>query len=507
MLAPILAQTTAAPVFHGPKFDWFSLSPILVLLGGGLLLMLLTALAPKAWPKGFSAFITACTAGAAAVLSIVLWHHVADRGPVSLVGGALSLDNFSVFLFLVICVAVFLTALICDDYLRREDMDGAELYALMMMAAIGAMVMAASSDLVVLFIGLETLSIALYVMAASHLRRIESQESGIKYFVLGGFSSAFFLYGIAMVYGATGSTRMGAIRSFLAANVLLDKGMLVAGFALLLVGLGFKVAAAPFHSWTPDVYQGAPTPVTGFMASAAKAAGFAALLRVFVVMFAGYTTDWRPVVFVLAILTLVVGAVLAVVQRNVKRMLAYSSISHAGFILVGVQAATKRGTAGSLFYLLAYAVMVLGTFGVVTLVTRTGDADHSLETFRGLSRRRPVLALVFTVLLLSQAGVPFTSGFWAKAGVIAAAVDAHSYALAIVAMLAAVVAAFLYLRIIVSMYLVDPEPADATRGPVRVPIGAGLALVLAVGFTIGVGVLPSFFVTLSEHAVPALAGG
>jgi len=506
MLAAILtqAQAPAAP-FQGPHIDWFSLSPMLVLVGGGLLLMLLTALVPGRWPKGFSAVFTACCAAAAGILSIILWHHVADRGTKPLVGSALSLDGFTVFVFFVICIAVFLTALVTDDYLRREDLDGSELYALMLMAAVGAMVMAASTDLVVLFIGLETLSIALYVMAAGHLRRMESQESAIKYFVLGGFSSAFFLYGIAMVYGATGSTNMVAIRDFLRANVLLDKGMLVAGFALLLVGLAFKVAAAPFHNWTPDVYEGAPTPVTGFMASAAKAAGFAALLRVFVVMFAGFTADWRPVLFVLAVLTLVVGSVLAVVQRNVKRMLAYSSISHAGFIMVGVQTATSRGTAGSLFYLLAYAVMVLGTFGVVTIVGRTGDGDHSLDSFRGLSRRRPVLAVVFGVLLLAQAGVPFTSGFWAKAGVIAAAVDAHSYALAIVAMLAAVIAAFLYLRIAVSMFFVD-QPADDAAGAarVRVPLGAGVALLLAVAFTVGVGLLPSFFITLSRHAVPVL---
>jgi NADH-quinone oxidoreductase subunit N len=499
----------AAEPFVGPPVNWYALTPLLILLGGGLLLLVASALLPGRWPAGSYALVTSATAAAAMVMAGFLWRDVAKHGPRPIVGDALSLDRFSLFITVTICAAVFLTALIIDDYLRREGLEGAELYGLMLMAAIGGIVMGSANDLVVLFLGLETLSIALYVMAASHLRRIQSQEAGIKYFVLGAFASAFFLYGIALVYGATGSTNMTTIAQFLNGTVLLghSKALFVAGLALLLFGLAFKVAAAPFHFWTPDVYQGSPTPVTGFMASAAKAAGFAALLRVFVVTFGSDRVDWRPAMYVIAVLTLAVGSIFAVVQTDVKRMLAYSSINHAGFILVGVVAASSRGIQGALFYLLAYGVMVLGTFGVVTLVSRTGDGATELSSFRGLASQRPLLAFIFTVFLLAQAGVPLTSGFVAKFGVIAAAVEGKDYALAVVAMVAAVIAAFVYLRIIVSMYLADPQAGDEQRQPVRVPVSAGLALMLALAFTVVVGFLPGFLLDFARDAIPLRAGG
>jgi NADH-quinone oxidoreductase subunit N len=361
--------------------------------------------------------------------------------------------------------------------------------------------MAMANDLVVLFLGLEVLSIALYVLAGYDLRRSGSSEAAMKYFVLGAFSSAFLLYGIALVYGATGSTNLGAIAEFLEGNVLTEDGLLLAGFALLLVGLGFKVAAVPFHVWTPDVYQGAPTPVTAFMASASKAAGFAGILRVFVSTFDLYQDDWRPVLFVLATLTLLVGSVLAIVQDDVKRMLAYSSISHAGFVLVGVQAASDRGVSAALFYLLAYTFMVVGSFGVVTLVARRGDDDHRLETYRGLATRRPVLAFAFTVFLLAQAGVPFTSGFLAKFNVIGAAVDADSYALAILAMLAAAVSAYLYLRIVVTMYMSTAEGEEpAARERVDVPALARVSLAVALAVTVLFGLLPGPAIDWADDA-------
>jgi NADH-quinone oxidoreductase subunit N len=275
--------------------------------------------------------------------------------------------------------------------------------------------------------------------------------------------------------------------------------------AMLLVGLGFKAAAVPFHWWTPDVYEGAPTPVTGFFASAAKAAAFAALLRVFVETFSTYQDEWQPALMVIAVLTLLVGAVMAIVQTSVKRMMAYSSISHAGFILVGVEVATADGISSSLFYILAYAVMVIGTFAVITLVGDASGGDQSFAAYRGLSRRRPALAFVFTVLLLAQAGVPFTTGFVAKFGVIIAAVDAKEYALAIAAMVASVISIFLYLRVTVAMY--TAEPPEGATGRVPIPASAGLAITLAVGFTIIAGVLPNLLLDFARTAVPAPAGG
>jgi NADH-quinone oxidoreductase subunit N len=265
------------------------------------------------------------------------------------------------------------------------------------------------------------------------------------------------------------------------------------------------VAAVPFHVWTPDVYQGAPTPVTGYMASVGKVAAFAAMVRVFVVALPFYRDDWRPVIWILAVLSLVVGSFLAVVQTDVKRMLAYSSISHAGFILVGIEAAAHQagesdpgpGVPSVLVYLIAYAVLVIGSFAVVTLVARTGDGSTDLQAFRGLGRHRPALALALTIFLVAQAGVPFTSGFIAKFGVIAAAVDEQSYALAVIAMLASVIAAFLYLRIMAYTWMVD-EPEDAGLEPVRVPFSSGLAITAAVAFTLLVGILPAWLLDAAD---------
>ncbi len=509
-MGAVLAQ--AASAFRGPDVDWYALSPLLVLLGAAMGLLVVAALAPAIWRRGWYAFVTATAAGAAIVLAVLLWNDVRDDGARSLVGGAVVLDGFSLFTTVIICSAVLLTALFADDYLRREDLDGPELYGLLLLSAVGAVVMGSADDLIVVFLGLETLSLALYVMAAMHRRRLESQESAMKYFVLGSFSSAFLLYGIALVYGSTGTTRIAGIVDVFNRSDPSDKPVLLAGLALLLVGLGFKVAAVPFHSWAPDVYQGAPTPVSGFMASAAKAAGFAALLRVFVVGMAALHTDWRPVVWVIAVITLVFGSVAALVQTDVKRMLAYSSINHAGFVLIGVEAGTARGTAAALAYLLIYAFMVLGSFGVVALVARRGDGATGLDAYRGLSRTRPVLALVFTIFLLAQAGVPLTSGFVAKFSVITAAVDADSFALAIIAMLTSAVAAFVYLRIVVAMYLSDPAEAPATSdgevlGPVHVPLSAGVGLALALGVTVLVGFLPGLVIDPANDAVPVVAAG
>jgi len=493
--------------FVAPSIDWFALTPLLTLLGGGLVLLVAASLTPT-WPKRTYAWSTVAVGIATLVLTFIQWHRISVHGAKFLVGAALSYDAFSMFGTITIVVGVILASLITDDYLRREGMEGPEVYGLYLMAAIGGVVMVMSNDLIVLFLGLETLSIALYVLAASHRRRIESQEAGIKYFVLGGFSSAFFLYGIALIYGGTGSTNFTKIlQAFDTVPVHRKDSLVLIGVALLIVGLGFKVAAAPFHFWSPDVYQGAPTPVTAFMASAGKAAAFAAMLRVLVVALPNFKDDWQPVIWTIAVLSLAVGAILAVVQTNVKRMLAYSSINHAGFILLGVEAAahsggsSRHGMPASMLYLLLYSVLTCGTFGIVTLVGRTGDASTDLSSFRGLSKQKPLLALGLTVLLLAQAGVPLTSGFTAKFGVIQAAVDEHSYAIAIIAMVSAVISAYLYLRIMISAWLADPEPADESREAITVPLSSGIAISLCVGFTLLIGFFPGWLIDASDRVV------
>ena len=475
-------------VFEGPAIEWFALSPLLVLVGGALALLLVGSLTPQ-WPRGGYALAASTTLGASIVLSGFLWVDTAE--PRLLIGDSLLLDRYALFALVAMMVATLMSVLTTNDYLEREGADAPEPYGLILTALIGGVAMVLANDLIVMFLGLETLSLSFYLLAASDRKRTSSGEAGLKYFILGGFASAFFLYGVAMLFGVSGSTNLQSIAVVFGSEVSLTAGdaMLLAGVALLLVGFAFKVSLVPFHVWTPDVYQGAPTPFTGFMASVGKIVAFAALVRVFTVALAARADDWRPAVWVLAVITLIVGSVLAVVQSDVKRMLAYSSISHAGFILVGLVAASyvgdvdaSLGVSSTMAYLAIYAVLVVGTFAVVAAVAGKGEAATSVDAFKGLAKNQPVLALAMTVLLLAQAGVPLTSGFVAKFGVIRAAVGVETYALAIVAMLAAVIAAFLYLRIMVSMWLADGETTVTTGVATRITIGVSVVATLVVGF-------------------------
>ncbi|MEO6989863.1 MAG: NADH-quinone oxidoreductase subunit N [Aquihabitans sp.] len=434
--------------------------------------------------------------------SVVLWFRVRDDGPIRAVGDAVRIDGLTVFLAIVIATSVIITALLSEGYLRRERLEGSEAYVLVLLSASGGIIMASANDLMVLFLGLEILSIAVYVLAGIHIRRVRSGEAALKYFVLGAFSSGFLLYGISLVYGATGSTNITQIQSFLATNILTNDIGLLAGFAMLLVGLGFKVSAAPFHAWAPDVYDGSPSPVVAFMASAVKTAGFAGLIRVFVQGFGIYHVDWQPIVYAMALLTMIVGSVIAVSQTNVKRMLAYSSISHAGFVLMGIQAASDRGVEAAIFYLATYSLTVAGSFGVATVIGRTGDNAHDLSEYRGLSKRAPLMAFAFFVFLMAQAGVPLTAGFVAKFTVLGAAVEARSYWLALGGMLTSVISAFVYLKIVLAMYG-EPSAEDATRS-YDVPVGAKLAVGLALVSTLGFGIYPKPLIDASRTAVVSM---
>ena len=493
-------QPQGPPPVELPRVDWLAIGPEVALVVTALILVLVAALNRGRWDlSGVYLDVSLAGVAASALATARLWSVVIDEAPYQALARMVAVDGFSVFARLVILAATALGLLISQGYLRRERVEGPECHALLLLSASGMLLMTSANDLIVVFLALEILSIALYVLAAFDRRRLESQEAGLKYFVLGSFSSAVFLYGVALIYGATGTTLLsgtltpertgGGIAQFLAANTLFSSGLLLAGMALLLVGLGFKVAAVPFHMWTPDVYQGAPSPVTGFMAAGAKAAGFAALLRVFGTAFDAYSVDWRPLAWGLAVASLVVGSVVAIVQEDVKRMLAYSSIGHAGYVLMGFQADTGGGLASALFYLLAYTFMVVGSFAVVSVVGRRGDRRHKLDDYRGLGSRHPLLAGALTLFLLAQAGVPLTSGFMAKFSVFSASIDAREYALTIVGVLAAVVAMFFYLRVIVLMYMTAPEEPDS--GPAfELDAATGTALAVAAAATVVLGVLP-----------------
>lgn len=497
-----------------PNVEYSAILPILLLAGGALTLLLMSSLAKVKASQATNSVYTIAVAVAALVSVVPHWSRISEDGAFSAFSGAIANDRFYLFFVVVILSALIIATLSANDWLRARGTVGPEWHVLAMLSATGALIMAAANDLIVVFLGLEILSIALYVLAAFDRRSELSREAALKYLLLGGFSSAIFLYGIALTYGATGSTNITNIATFLAGNYLEQTGLLLAGMVLLVVGFAFKVGAVPFHQWTPDVYQGAPTPVTAFMSAVAKTGAFAAFLRVFIVGFYTFNLEWKPVILALAVATLLLGSVVACLQKNVKRMLAYSSISHAGFILLGLQAATADGVAGSMFYLLAYAFIATGSFTIVSIVAGARDKGHDLESFRGLAKSNPGLALAFTVLLLAQAGVPLTSGFLAKFYVISAQVAEGGYALAVFAMLMAAVAAFFYLRLVFVMY----SSADVERPRLNVAPASWLAAGIAVTFTVIIGVAPpelfdaisfardagsDLFMTTPEPAAPA----
>ncbi len=452
MIAHLAATHAASQGIAVPSIRWLSILPPIIMIGGAVVLLGVASLVRTPLRVRVSTIATVAISGGALGVALWQWSDVQEHGAHTYVKQAVVMDGFSVLVTMLVAIAMLLSALVADGFLRREGVHGAEFHVLAMVSASGAMLMAMANDLIIIFLGLEILSIALYVLTAFNYKRAASGEAALKYFILGSFSSAIFVYGIALTYGATGSTNLTQIADFLSKNVVLSNGLLLAGLALMLVGFAFKVAAVPFHMWTPDVYQGAPSPVTGFMSAVAKAGAFAAMLRVLFSSFGVVSTDWRPVVYGLAVLSLVLGAFVALRQRDVKRMLAYSSINHAGFILLGVVAGTARGASASLYYLFVYMFMTVGSFAIVTVLGRDGDADHDLSRYRGLAARQPVLALALAVLLLAQAGAPFTTGLWAKVQVVFAAIEAGDVPLGVIAMVTAVVAAYFYLRVAVLMY-------------------------------------------------------
>ncbi len=379
-----------------PSIHYLALLPVLILFGASLALLIATALVRGRLGARMTSTVTVLASIAALVVTFIQWSYLDAHGPSTTVANAIVLDGFSVVATAVIALSLAMAALVAHDWAKRQGVTGGEFHILALATAAGAVLMTQANDLVVIFLGLEILSIGLYVLVAFDRHRLRSAEAALKYFLLGSFASAIFIYGAALVYGATGSTNLTSISYFLGSNLLLRPGLLYAGGALLLVGFAFKVAAVPFHLWSPDVYEGAPTPVTGYMAAVVKVGAFAALVRVLISALGTQLATWRPILWVLIVLTTIVGASLALVQRNVKRMLAYSSINHAGFILLGIWAGTARGSAAALFYLATYAPVVVASFAVLTLVGGDGDDQHSIPTLDrlasndtvGLRRRR-----------------------------------------------------------------------------------------------------------------------
>jgi NADH-quinone oxidoreductase subunit N len=453
----------------------FALTPDLVLIVGAMILMLWAAWRPDSITHQRSVGIGSLVLTALTIVAVIVF---AVRGYTSN-AGIVAVDAFRWGADLIFLIATFITIALAVDYNAREGIEVGESHVLVLFATSGMMMLAAARDLMIIFLGIELMSIAVYVLAGLNRRSARSAEAAIKYFLLGAFSTAFLLYGIALVYGATGSTNLVTIASRVVQYQLAESTMLLAGIALLLVGFGFKVAAAPFHMWTPDVYDGAPTPVTGYMAAAVKAAAFAAFLRVWLEAFGGAYTKWHVAVWWLAAITMVVGNVVALAQKNLKRMLAYSSIAHSGFVLVALVAGTPAGSSAFLFYLFAYTLATMGAFAVIVALGQAGEADLTIDSYSGLWNERPWMAAAMTVFMLALLGFPIVGGigFLAKWYVLQAALEAPApqARLAVLLVITTAISAGYYLQVVRVMFM-RPRPSTA---PPTAPTTALTRLVIA----------------------------
>jgi len=457
--------------------------PALIVAITGVVVLLVQALTPRGRRAPFAAL--SLVGLAAALLAVALIAMGRGRGVV--MGGAVAADDFSLFFHALLLGITAGAVLLSPSYLRATGIERGEYYAPVLFSLVGMLGLVSCRELVSLFVALEIMSVALYALAGLHRDRPASQESAMKYFITGAFSSAFFLYGVALLYGVSGSTSLVRIAPAVRAATGGPAAMALLGAGLLLVGFGFKVASVPFHMWAPDVYEGAPTTVTALMSAGVKTAAFGAFLRVFVQALPALAAQWQPAVAALAVLTMVVGNLGALAQSNIKRMLAYSSVGHAGYLLTAIVAAPGVGTEAVLFYLVAYSAVNLGGFGTIAALARNGQEPVLFSEVAGLARRRPLLAAALAVFMISLTGIPVSAGFVGKFYLFTAAVEGGYVTLAIVGMLMSAVSAYYYLGVVVAMYMREPVGEDVW-GPVSVP--SGVALAVSVLVVLGLGVYP-----------------
>jgi len=476
-----------------PEFSIGGVLPALILSVAGLLAMLLGLFVRK------GAAAVGAVIGLVGVLIALMVNTPLRLMNMPSFNGMIALDSYTWFFNVLILVSVGLTILISMKYLVDQGLDLYEYFAILLFSAVGMMFMASGIHLLMIFVGLETLSIAVYVLTGILPKSPKSSEASLKYLLLGAFSSGLFLYGAALLYGATGSLALAGLAKYFQSGSV--STMALVGMGLLLVGFSFKVAAVPFHMWTPDVYDGAPSPITGFMSVGVKAAAFAAFLRVFFECFGSAQVTWSQILWVLAVLTMILGNLAAIVQTNIKRMLAYSSIAHAGYILVGMVSGTPAGASGVLYYLLAYIFTNLGAFAVVTMVGRKGEANVYLDDYRGLGKAHPTLALAMSIFLFSLAGIPPTAGFIGKFTIFSAAISAGYIWLVIIGVLTSAASVFYYFRVIMKMYMEAPEvePEELRFSP-----SMTFALSLTVLAVLYIGIFPTTYLNLATESVKTL---
>ena len=518
----------AAATITAPHIEYSQLAPMLVVFGAALASVLVEAFAPRPARRGLHLVLAFGGLGAAFILTIVIaaTRSIFAGGGAGHVAaaGAVAVDRPTLFIQGTILVLAFISVLVIADTARglspfvaqaaavpgsAEEREGqlqgvahTEIYPLTLLAVGGMLLFPAANDLLTMFVGLEVLSLPLYLLCGlARRRRLLSQEAAMKYFLLGAFSSAFFLFGVAMLYGFAGSVRLSAIASA-AGTSTANQTLLLAGIALVGIGLLFKIGAVPFQGWKPDVYQGAPTPITALMASCVVVSAFGALLRVFYVAFGTLAWDWRPAMWAVAVLTMIAGAVIAITQTDVKRMLAYSSIAHAGFILTAVISTSELGISSTLFYLAAYGFSTIGAFALITLVRDPGGEALHLSRWAGLGKRSPLVAGTFAFFLLAFAGIPLTSGFTAKFAVFQAAEAGGAIPLVVIGVLSSAIAAFFYVRVIVLMFFSDPVPG----GPALVVPSAltGTAVAVGAAATLFLGIIPEPLLSLANNAASHL---
>lgn len=476
-----------------PAVNFTPILPEIFLSVLAMALLLINVFVPSG-QKSYLGYISFIGVVATGVLVGAGWG-----GYIESFSGSVVLDNFATFFKMIFLISAGLAILIADQYMEREGCNHGELYPLILFTVVGMMLMASGTDLMTIFLGLEVMSVSLYVLAGFNRTNNKSNEAGLKYFLLGAFSTGFLLYGMALTYGATGTTRVAKIAVAVGQMGLPSANiMLVAGMLLMLTGFAFKVAAAPFHMWTPDVYEGAPTPMTAFMSAGPKAAGFAAALRIFLVALPTLQVEWSQVLWVLAVLTMTVGNITALRQDNIKRMLAYSSIAHAGYALVGFTAGNGTGTAGILFYMLSYAFMNIGAFAIIILIGKKGEANGNVQDFAGFGVKHPVLAVAMSIFLFSLAGMPPTAGFIGKFYLFSGAVQKGYIWLAVIGVLNSAASVYYYLRVMVYMYM-----KDSTEEFDWMQVTAPMALCVAISVcgTLIPGIVPSIILQFAQQAI------
>jgi NADH-quinone oxidoreductase subunit N len=487
--------------FTLPVTDYVAVLPQMILVATGLIVLVLGVL--KEWAK--SAFVghVALWGSVLALVSVVLTGSAGH--PSSSFSGMVLTDRFSFFLTLVICMIIVLTVLVSLNYQKFfENIKSGEYYALVLFAGVGMIFMATAGNLILLFVALETMSISIYALTAFHKDQLKSGEGALKYFLLGAFGSAFLLYGFAFVYGATGSLDIIKIANFIQTHPqIVQFKFLIVGLVLMTAGFGFKISMVPFHMWTPDAYEGAPTTITGFMATGVKAAAFATLIRAILVPLAPMQGSWITIMWIAAFLTMTVGNIIALAQDNVKRMLAYSSIAHAGYILLGFVAGTNLAQAGMLFYLMAYAFMNIGAFAVVALLCKKGEDFNSISDFSGLGFKYPALGFVMSVFLFSLAGIPPTGGFMGKFYIFTEALRSGYVWLVIAAGVNSVVSIYYYLRVVVVMYF-QPQPSENPFMLTAISPGTVVALAATATAVLYMGIFPSYIWSLASNSIFSL---